>query len=133
MLFADDGNGVGGPGDRLLDADSRGGQTQVFEVRPGGARRRRGKADGKFSGIEIRRKPQRFKVVREYGGPAPLVRMLHPDHAVKASWPTQRGVNGFGAVGRREHENARAGLQAIQERQQLGDNRPLMVCVGGCA
>lgn len=77
--------------DCLFDANAGTGQTQVFEVRAGGACRRGGKAAGKFSGGKARREPQRFEVMKQDGGSVRCAGPSYPDHAVKASRSVKRG------------------------------------------
>jgi hypothetical protein len=59
-------------------------------------------------------------VIEDVGASA-LVGQTHPYDLVKAPWAAQGCVDVLGAVGSGEHEDLAAGLDAVEQDEELGD------------
>jgi hypothetical protein len=72
-------------------------------------------------------------MVVQNGGAALRIGRAHPHHAVEAAGAAQRGINGLRAIGGGEDGDAAAGVQAVEEDEELGDQALLMLGVGAAA
>jgi len=84
-----------------------------------------------FGGEPVGRQPwvqfESAQVVPKYVGAPALVGQAHPHDLVEAAWPAQGRVDMLGAVGGGQHKNLTAFLYAVEQDQELGDDRDLML------